>query len=105
MGNEKGDELVLGFDQSNKQYYVDRSKSGNTNFNSAFIHRTVSPRISDHKTISYRLLVDHNSVEIFADGGISNLSNLFFVEQPFDVLNLKSLHPVGIKDLKVKIIK
>lgn len=105
LGNEKGDELMLGFDQSNQQYYVDRSKSGNTNFSSAFIQRTVSPRISDHKTISYRLLVDHNSVEIFADGGISNLSNLFFVEQPFDVLNLKSSHPVGIKDLKVKIIK
>ncbi|WP_033563291.1 glycoside hydrolase family 32 protein [Sphingobacterium sp. SYP-B4668] len=105
LSNGKGDELVLGFDEATNQFFVDRSKAGDANFSPTFIKRTVAPRILDAETLTYRLLVDRNSVEIFADGGLSNLSSLFFVEQPFDLLMFRSSTTVNVRDLRVKVIK
>ncbi|MGJ1387070.1 glycoside hydrolase family 32 protein [Sphingobacterium spiritivorum] len=105
LSNDKGDELLLGFDKGDNQFFVDRSKAGNTNFNPAFITRTVAPRFSEAGAINYRLLVDRNSVEVFADGGLSNLSSLFFIEEPFHLLNFKSLTDVNVQNLYVKVIR
>ncbi|KAF5274323.1 hypothetical protein FQR65_LT17032 [Abscondita terminalis] len=83
----------------------DRCEGGNTNFNPAFITRIVAPRFSEAGAINYRLLVDRNSVEVFADGGLSNLSSLFFIEEPFHLLNFKSLTDVNVQNLYVKVIR
>ena len=105
LSNNTGDELLLGFDKSTDQFFVDRSKAGNANFYPAFITRTVVPRISDTGMINYRLLVDRNSVEVFADGGLSNLSSIFFIERPFHVLKFRSPTNVNVRDLSIKVIK
>lgn len=105
LANEKGDELVFGFDETNNQFFVDRSKAGDANFSPSFIQRTVAPRIATAQKMTYSVLLDRNSIEIFADGGLSNLSNLFFIDQSFDVLTFKSAKDVEVKNVKVKVIK
>ena len=55
--------------------------------------------------MTYSVLLDRNSIEIFADGGLSNLSNLFFIDQSFDVLTFKSAKDVEVKNVKVNVIK
>lgn len=88
LSNEAGDELLIGFDQKNNNYYIDRSKAGNTSFSDSFIGRSITPRISVDREQELYLLFDRNSVELFADGGISNLSALFFVNKPFNNLKI-----------------
>ena len=105
LSNKNNDELRIGYDVAASQYFVDRSKAGDVAFSSEFIDRTTAPRIAKTSVMTYRMLVDRNSVEVFADQGLSNLSSLFFIEEPLDFLKMTSEIPITLKDVNVKIIR
>ncbi|WP_028296231.1 glycoside hydrolase family 32 protein [Olivibacter sitiensis] len=97
--NSKQEEVVIGYDAKDNNYYVDRSKSGNTDFKDNFVLKATAPRIAKGK-LSLRLLVDVNSVELFADGGLSVLSNLFFPSEVLDGLRIAAPEQLTLKNLK-----
>ncbi|GAB3732832.1 glycoside hydrolase family 32 protein [Hymenobacter agri] len=90
LGNTAGEELRLGYDAKAKQYYIDRSKSGPMNFSAKFSGRHVTPRLATAPESDITLYVDATSVELFADGGLSVASELFFPSQPFTTIKLES---------------
>ena len=44
----------------------------------------LAPRISASDTLRMRLIVDRASVEVFADGGATVLTDIVFPTEPFD---------------------
>lgn len=105
LSNSKGNEVVVGYDETNDTYYVDRTKSGEINFEQTFARKTFAPRITGGKHLSMKLLVDVASAEVFADGGLSVLTNIFFPDEPLNSLHITAKKPLKIKRISYSAIK
>ncbi|MBD2755888.1 glycoside hydrolase family 32 protein [Spirosoma validum] len=99
LANEQGNELVIGYDKSANTYYIDRTKSGKTDFEKDFGKRMTAPRLSTDKTISLTLFIDVASAELFADDGLSVMTGIFFPNQPLTKLSIKSATGTSISKL------
>ena len=100
MANDEGDELVIGYDKTNNQYYIDRSQSGKKDFEPGFAKRHTAPRIAVNKAIKLKLIADVASVEIFADDGLTTMTDIFFPRSLISRIYLKSAKGISIKELK-----
>jgi fructan beta-fructosidase len=66
VGN--GEETVIGYDAAAEELYIDRTRSGNVSFHPQFASVSRAPlRLGRDGTLRLRILVDHSSVEAFAD--------------------------------------
>ncbi|TGE23939.1 glycoside hydrolase family 32 protein [Hymenobacter aquaticus] len=99
LANGRGEELVIGYDKKANEYYVDRSKSGLVAFSDKFPGRHAGPRRATTPAADLTLLVDASSVEVFADQGLTALSELFFPSEPFTTLTVKSAAGLSISEL------
>ena len=105
LANDQGEEVLVGYDKQHNQFYVDRTKSGKIDFESGFAKRLVAPRIAEDSNIKLTLVVDINSVELFADDGLTVLTGIFFPNEVFDKLRLKSSEKIGFKQFKLTLFK
>jgi sucrose-6-phosphate hydrolase SacC (GH32 family) len=91
LSNSRGETYRIGFDAGGKQFFSDRTKSGDASFSDAFaagIH--TAPRLSQDGTLRLRLFVDVSSVELFADDGASVMTEIFFPSEPFTRIGIFS---------------
>lgn len=88
LHNELGEEILIGYDPTAMQYFIDRREAGPTDFSDAFAKRLTAPRLMDDRAINLRLIIDVSSVELFADYGGTVMTALFFPTTPFDQLSL-----------------
>lgn len=98
--NENGDTLEAGYDAAQQQYFIDRTRAGQSVFHKDFAARVVAPRFALQKEIELQLLLDRGSVELFADGGLTTMTALVFPRTPYSNVALKS--PGGIIVRKVQ---
>ncbi|TWR29297.1 glycoside hydrolase family 32 protein [Mucilaginibacter pallidiroseus] len=96
LANDAGEELVIGYDAAKTRYYIDRSKAGDNSFSKQFAGVAYAPRISSALNSDLKLVVDASSIELFADGGLSNLTSVFFPKAPYTHLKVEA------KDMKVE---
>jgi fructan beta-fructosidase len=94
LSNSAGEELRLGYDKAANQYFVDRRKSGQVAFNDKFAGRHLTPRLATGPAADVTLYFDATSVELFADGGLSVATSLFFPSKPYT--SVKLLAPDGL---------
>jgi fructan beta-fructosidase len=99
LGNAAGEELRLGYDAKAKQYYIDRRKAGPTGFSNKFAGHHVTPRLAAAPAADVTLYFDATSVELFADGGLSVASELFFPSKPFTTVKLESAEGMTVREL------
>ncbi|AXY72729.1 glycoside hydrolase family 32 protein [Paraflavitalea soli] len=78
LSNKEGEQVIVGYDASANQYYIDRTRSGKTGFNKGFASRHVAPRFATNHTLRLVLVVDRASVELFADDGLTVMTSIFF---------------------------
>ncbi|WP_240676278.1 glycoside hydrolase family 32 protein [Botryobacter ruber] len=90
LSNAKDQKMVIGYDAAGNRYYTDRTQSGNFNFSDRFATVNYGPRVASGKTITMKLLVDVASVELFADGGKTVMTDIFFPNEPFTTVKLVS---------------
>ena len=84
----------------------DRTRSGNTDFNTNFSAITVAPTFENSGKISLRIFIDRSSIEIFGNDGKTAMTNLVFPNSPYT--NLKITSEGGkavISNLKIFSIK
>ena len=91
--NTKGEEFTIGFDTKKKEYYVDRTKSGQTAFSDDFASVTRAP-LPDVGTYQLRVFVDNSSIEVFIDpgfgfSGLFPMTNLVFPTEPYNNLRVE----------------
>ncbi|GBQ27865.1 beta-fructosidase [Gluconacetobacter azotocaptans DSM 13594] len=91
FSNARGEEFRVGYDDATGCYFSDRRKAGDRAFSDRFaigVHS--APRASTADRIDLRLLMDASSMEMFADGGQTVMTETFFPSQPFDRVSLFS---------------
>lgn len=65
-----GQETVIGYDTATQELYVDRTRSGDVSFHPQFAGVSRAPlAMPASGRLKLRILLDHSSVEVFADGG------------------------------------
>lgn len=102
LSNSSGDTLKLGFDPAKKQYYIDRGGLGHMDFASGMNPVIWSPKIGESLP-ALEILVDRNSIEVFADGGLTVMTALFYPAQPGDYFNRIQLDKPGNPQADTKI--
>lgn len=91
LSNRNNEELLFGYDQGLKKFFLDRKKAGKTDFSEKFSSSiSVAPRIGSSKNLSGTILLDKTSIEIFYDDGLTVMSEIFFLTSPFKTLSISS---------------
>lgn len=98
LSNSKNEKLIIGYDSVQKRYYIDRTQAGANAFSPHFSGIHYAPRLTEDNTFPLTLLVDVSSVEFFADGGKTVMTELFFPEEPFTNIRLRA----GMGGIKVR---
>jgi fructan beta-fructosidase len=104
LANEGGEKLILGFDKRNYRYYINRTNAGRDDFSRLFTGVAYAPRIDIIPYSDLELIVDASSVELFADGGLSNLTSVLFPKKPYTHLSIAT-NGMAIKNLEVTPLK
>jgi fructan beta-fructosidase len=102
------EETLVGIDTGKSQIFIDRTRSGKTDWSPDFPARMSAPmRHSQAQTTRFDIVVDENSVEVFAEDGETVLSSLIFpspdsVGLSFYVTPMPpGSEPARIRDLEV----
>ncbi len=90
LSNDISEQLVIGYDKSNNRYYIDRTKSGKVDFQKDFAKIHTAPRFTENSKMNLALVIDISSVELFADDGLTVMTEIFFPDKPFDKINIHS---------------
>ena len=99
LSNDGGEELVIGFDKKANQYYIDRSRAGKINFEKGFGAKHTAPRISVDAGTDVTLVVDVASVELFADSGLTVMTDIVFPNKTLNKVSIKSVDGLMLKSL------
>lgn len=91
ISNSKGEYVLIGFDKTANQYYIDRTQSGKSSFSKDFAGKHFAPRFSNANTIKMRLIFDRSSVELFADDGLTVMTDVFFPNEDFNEASFYAL--------------
>jgi len=86
LQNDLGEQVIIGFDATANQYYIDRKKAGNVSFEKGFAARHTAPRFISNHQLKMTLVVDVTSVELFADDGLTVMTAIFFPTKPFNTI-------------------
>ncbi len=105
FSNNAGEELVLGYDKKDNQYFIDRSTSGKTGFQKDFAARHTAHRIAKGPKMNMSLVIDVSSIELFADDGLTEMTEIFFPNKPYNQLHLLSNENMLIKKLEYSRLK
>ncbi|MBK0380712.1 glycoside hydrolase family 32 protein [Mucilaginibacter segetis] len=90
FSNDAGEKLIIGYDRQKSRYYIDRSRSGEIAFNKEFVNMAYAPRLSASSTSTVELVMDASSVELFADGGLTIMTGIFFPSKTYTHLKVVS---------------
>jgi fructan beta-fructosidase len=105
FSNDHNEKLIVGHDATKKQFFIDRRNAGISNFHEGFAAVTYAPRLIEDVGMDLSLLIDKTSVELFADGGRTVMTALFFPTHPYtncimqtkEGMNLKSINLFSLK--------
>ncbi len=100
VSNDTGEELVIGYDNDKHEYFIDRTKSGKIDFQKDFAGRHTAPRLTNNANMNISLILDASSVELFADDGLTVMTEIFFPNKPYGRINMRSADGLSIKKLE-----
>lgn len=87
LENPLGEWIKIGYSAKSKQFFVDRTKSGNMSFSDRFTGIDYAP-YEIGKQLQLHLYLDAASVELFVDGGKLVMTDCFFPTENFSKLSL-----------------
>lgn len=90
LTNPAGEELVMSVAGRKKEFSMDRTKSGKTDFSAHFPAVTKTSLLREAAKGTLRVFVDKCSVEAFDSEGRFAMTNLVFPTQPYTTLKLVS---------------
>ncbi|OLY90601.1 fructan beta-fructosidase [Cnuella takakiae] len=101
LKNKVGQKVVLGYDAATNSFYMDRRASGKISFEPGFaaIHR--APRFSATPNIKLTLIVDKASVELFADDGLTVMTQIFFPDNDYESYSIDVKDSSAIQSFQV----
>lgn len=105
LSNAKNEEYRIGFDAAKNEFYSDRTRAGEIGFSGKFASkRHTAPRVKEGNILQLHLFFDMASCELFADGGETVMTDIFFPTEDFGTVKLVS-NTGGVKIKKGKIFE
>ncbi len=71
-------ETVAGYSAEDRELFVDRTRSGKTDFSQHFLGKHVAPLEPDGGRVELEIFLDRSSIEVFGNGGRRTISDLIF---------------------------
>ena len=105
LSNDDGEKTIIGFDKKNNNFFIDRTLSGKTDFNKKFAAKHFAPRWLTTEPLQLTLFIDVSSVELFADDGLSVMTEIFFPNKPYNHLNIQATDSLVLKKLDFTALK
>lgn len=90
LANKENEELLFGFDIAGEKMWVDRSKSGNIDFNEKFAKNISIAPLVKKANYKIKLLIDHASSELFVNDGEIVQTNIIFPSMPYNKLTIEN---------------
>lgn len=87
LGNDQEEVLTIGYSSADKQLFVDRTKAGKSDFSSDFASISTAPYEAGEQ-IKFHIYIDVASVEVFVDNGNRVLTEIYFSTTPTNSLKL-----------------
>lgn len=87
LANDKGEQVVMTYDEKSRTFAMDRTKSGQKEFSDDFAAFTVAP--VHGKMSQLRLFIDRSSIEAFDADGKMAMTNLVFPTKPYNKVLVK----------------
>lgn len=87
LDNDKGEQVVMTYDEKSRTFAMDRTKSGQKEFSDDFAALTVAP--VHGKMSQLRLFIDRSSIEAFDADGKMAMTNLVFPTKPYNKVLVK----------------
>lgn len=87
LANDKGEHVVMTYDEKSRTFAMDRTKSGQKEFSDDFAALTVAP--VHGKMSQLRLFIDRSSIEAFDADGKMAMTNLVFPTKPYNKVLVK----------------
>lgn len=100
LSNAPGEKLLIGYDKNLNQYFIDRTMAGKADFNKEFGEKHFAPRFSKTGSLDISLIIDESSVELFADGGLSVMTEIFFPEKPYNQIKIEAPKKILFKKIE-----
>lgn len=100
LSNDRNEQLLIGYDKPSNQYFIDRSRSGIVNFEKGFGTRHSAPRLSKRSNLDLNLIIDDTSVELFADSGLTVMTEIFFPNRPYSKISIRSANAFTIDSIR-----
>ncbi len=97
LSNAGGEKWVAGFDADSNYFFIDRTLSGEKNFEKGFASRITSRRIDTASGLDLTLIIDNASAELFADSGLTTMTSIFFPKDNYTRISIK-----GNKNFRMK---
>jgi fructan beta-fructosidase len=99
LSNAAGEKLIAGYDKVANNYFIDRTRSGKIDFEKGFAVRHTAPRLSKKENLNLVLIIDNASIELFADDGLSVMTEIFFPTQLYSDIKIHSSANFKIQSL------
>jgi fructan beta-fructosidase len=98
-----GEETLIGYDAQAGELYVDRTRSGRTDFSRDFPGVQRAPLAARDGKVSLHILVDWSSVEVFADHGQTLITDQIFPSATSEGIELFAAGgSAAVKSLKIR---
>ncbi|MDQ6813316.1 MAG: GH32 C-terminal domain-containing protein, partial [Bacteroidota bacterium] len=105
LSNSKSEKIVVGFDKQANYFYIDRTQSGKTDFEKGFAKKHTAPRLSNRQNEDITLVVDNASIELFADNGLTTMTEIFFPAEIFSSVKFQSANNFLLQSIQLTRLK
>ncbi|WP_121356737.1 glycoside hydrolase family 32 protein [Flavisolibacter nicotianae] len=105
LSNDKGQKVVLGYDKASNSYFIDRTQSGKVSFEKGFAARHTAPRFSTSESIDLTLIIDNASAELFADNGLTVMTEIFFPDSDYSDFTVQAPDRSTIRSVQMSRLK
>jgi fructan beta-fructosidase len=105
LSNSLGQKLVVGFEKIPNTYFIDRTASGKVDFEKGFAAKHTAPRFASNPKLELTLIIDSASVELFADSGLTVMTEIFFPDQTLSDIVIESQHNLVLKTVQLTTLR
>ncbi|WP_426276731.1 glycoside hydrolase family 32 protein [Chryseobacterium sp. S-02] len=91
LKNSLGEQVIFGIDNNRQELFIDRTKSGKTDFKDNFADRvSKAPLAKSYQNAMFKIVLDKTSIEIFFNDGEKVMTEIFFPNESFSELSLST---------------
>jgi len=91
LKNSLGERVIFGIDNNKQELFIDRTKSGKTDFKNNFADRiSKAPLAKLYQNATFKIVLDKTSIEIFFNNGEKVMTEIFFPNENFSELSLST---------------